>query len=59
MNAYKNLGLVYDFTGAFHEALHNLTIYAQLAPAGPEIGHVKTKIVELRDRLGLLEKPAK
>jgi tetratricopeptide (TPR) repeat protein len=55
VDAYYNLGLVYDFSGEYQNALRSLKIYLRLAPTAPNIGPVKTKIVELEDRLGLLE----
>jgi tetratricopeptide (TPR) repeat protein len=55
VDAYHNLGLVYDFTGAYQDALRTFRTYVQLAPTAPNIGTVKTKIVELEDRLGLLK----
>lgn len=55
VDAYYNLGLVYDFSGEYQNALRSLKTYLRLAPTAPNIGPVKTKIVELEDRLGLLE----
>lgn len=54
VDAYYNLGLVYDFNKDYPQALHILLIYSRLYPNAPNIGMVKTKIVELEDRLGLL-----
>lgn len=54
MDAYYNLGLVYDFTGATANALQALRAYVQLAPQAANLGAVKTKIVELEDKLGVL-----
>ncbi len=58
VDAYYNLGLVYDFSEKYADALHSLKTYIMLAPNAPQIGSVKTKIVELEDRLGILEAPA-
>lgn len=58
VDAYYNLGLVYDFSERYADALHTLKTYLLLAPNAPQTGSVKTKIVELEDRLGLLEAPA-
>lgn len=55
VDAYYNLGLVYDFSGEYQNALRSLRTFMKLAPNAPNIGAVKTKIVELEDRLGLLE----
>jgi tetratricopeptide (TPR) repeat protein len=54
VDAYYNLGLVYDFTGATANALQALRAYVQLAPQAANLGAVKTKIVELEDKLGVL-----
>ncbi len=54
VDAYYNLGLVYDFVNRPADALRVLRIYIQLAPNAPNIGPVKTKIVELEDKLGLI-----
>lgn len=54
VDAYYNLGLVYEFTGEYPDALRVYSIYAQLAPTGPNIGTAKTKIVKLKDQLGML-----
>ena len=56
VDAYYNLGLVYDATASYPQALRVLRIYSRLAPRSSNIGAVKTKIVELEDRLGLLAK---
>ncbi len=58
-DAYYNLGLVYDFTGATANALQALRTYVRLAPQAPNVGAVKTKIVELEDKLGLTGSPGK
>ena len=55
VDAYYNLGLVYDFSGEYQNALRSLRTFMKLAPNAPNIGAVKTKMVELEDRLGLLE----
>ncbi|MCX5816871.1 MAG: tetratricopeptide repeat protein [Proteobacteria bacterium] len=55
VDAYYNLGLVYDFSGDYQNALRSLKTFMKLAPNAPNIGAVKTKMVELEDRLGLLE----
>ena len=54
IEAYYNLGLVYDFNKEYSKALRVLNIYAKLSPDAPNIGTVKTKIVELKDKMGLL-----
>ncbi|MFZ5584373.1 MAG: tetratricopeptide repeat protein [Thermodesulfobacteriota bacterium] len=54
VDAYYNLGLVYDFVNRPADALRVLRIYVQLAPNSPNLGPVKTKIVELEDKLGLI-----
>lgn len=54
VDAYYNLGLVYDFVGRSADALRVLRIYVQLAPNSANLGPVKTKIVELEDKLGLI-----
>jgi tetratricopeptide (TPR) repeat protein len=54
--AYYNLGLVYDFNREYGKALLALRLYTALSPTAPNLGTVKTKIVELEDRLGLIEK---
>jgi len=59
VDAYYNLGLVYDFTGSYQDARRAFRTYIQLAPTAPNVGTVKTKIVELEDRLGLVGAPAK
>lgn len=59
VDAYLNLGLVYEFEKEYSQALRALRIYSRLAPKAQNIGTVKTKIVELEDRLGLLSKPVK
>lgn len=51
VDGYYNLGLVYDFTENYFDALRALRIYLQLAPTAPNIGPVKSKIVEIEDRL--------
>jgi tetratricopeptide (TPR) repeat protein len=55
VDAYYNLGLVYDFSGDYQNALRTLKTFMKLAPNAPNIGAVKTKMVELEDRMGLLE----
>lgn len=52
VDAYYNLGLVYDFTNASRPALRALRTYLALAPQSPHASAVKTKIVELEDKLG-------
>lgn len=59
VDAYYNLGLVYDFTGRAAEALEALRAYLALAPQSPHAGAVKTKVVELEDRLGVGPLPMK
>lgn len=59
VDAYYNLGIVYDFQGWYPEALRVLTIYARIAPYSSNLGTVKTKIVELKDKLGLIGQQAK
>lgn len=59
VDAYYNLGLMYDFTGAYAKALRAFRIYLQLAPSAQNISAVKTKIVELEDKLGLHDKATK
>ncbi len=54
VDAYYNLGLVYDFLDRPADALRLLGLYLQLAPDSPQAGPVKTKLVELEDKLGLL-----
>jgi len=51
VDAYYNLGLVYDMTGSYPDALQAFRNYVTLAPTAPNVGTVKTKIVELEDRL--------
>ena len=51
VDAYYNLGLVYDLTGNYPDALQAFRNYVALAPSAPNVGTVKTKIVELEDRL--------
>ena len=58
-DAYYNLGLVSDFTGAHAKALEALRTYLALAPQSPQASAVKTKIVELEDKLGAAEMPRK
>ena len=58
-DAYYNLGLVSDFTGAHAKALQALRTYLALAPQSPQASAVKTKIVELEDKLGTAEMPRK
>jgi len=52
---YYNLGHVCDFNKEYLKALRAYRIYTKLAPNAPNIGTAKTKIVELEDRLGLLD----
>ncbi|MFB3816541.1 MAG: tetratricopeptide repeat protein [Candidatus Methylomirabilales bacterium] len=52
VDAYYNLGLVYDFTDAPAPAAQALRTYLSLAPQSPHASAVKTKIVELEDKLG-------
>ncbi|MCX5855729.1 MAG: tetratricopeptide repeat protein, partial [Deltaproteobacteria bacterium] len=47
VDAYYNLGLVYDFSGDYQNALRSLKIFMKLAPNAPNIGAVKTKMVEI------------
>jgi tetratricopeptide (TPR) repeat protein len=58
-DAYYNLGLVSDFTGAHAKALQALRTYLTLAPQSPHASAVKTKIVELEDKLGVAGIPQK
>ena len=51
-DAYYNLGLVAGFTEAHAKALQALRTYLTLAPQSPHASAVKTKIVELEDKLG-------
>jgi len=51
-DAYYNLGLVYDFIGRSADALQALQSYLSLAPQSPHASAVKTKVVELEDKLG-------
>ena len=59
VDAYYNLGLVYDFTGASGPALQAFRTYLVLAPSSPHTSAVKTKIVELEDKLGVGDPPPK
>jgi tetratricopeptide (TPR) repeat protein len=59
VDAYYNLGLVYDFVSRHPEALRAFRTYSQLAPNAPNIGAVKTKIVEIEDRLATQPTPRK
>ncbi len=59
VDAYYNLGLVYDFTGASGPALQAFRTYLALAPSSPQTSAVKTKIVELEDKLGVGDPPPK
>jgi tetratricopeptide (TPR) repeat protein len=59
VDAYYNLGLVYDFTGASGPALQAFRAYLALAPSSPHTSAVKTKIVELEDKLGVGDPPPK
>lgn len=56
LEAYYNLALVSDSNHQYPQALQALRIYAGLAPHAPNIGAVKTKIVELEDKIEPLEK---
>lgn len=56
-DAYNNLGLIYDTTNQYGKALDALEIYVHLKPTAPNIGNVKTKIVELQDRFGMIAAP--
>ena len=49
--AYYNLGRVYDFNKEYSKALRVLHIYIKLAPNASNVGPVKSKIVELEERL--------
>jgi tetratricopeptide (TPR) repeat protein len=58
-DAYYNLGLVCDFSDRPGQALAALRTYLSLAPDSPHLGAVKTKVVELEDKLGAGVPPAK